>query len=236
MGAEKYLIVRLAAIGDVVMASTVIARIRARSPNAGIHWLCGATAAPLVALFEGVDEVIPVDERQLLRGGPLARAAAVLSVWRRLIGSGYTHVVLLHVDPHRCPCSSPPLVARKLNILSRKADARSFESRFRAATWATSTRVSWMAQTPPARFPSAPRSLGCAQSRTSQTNRGDDALRSCRAVPAMSFERAHSSDGRRSDTPTWRARWRKTGTRWCWSAMLETTGCGQRSRAPMSRI
>lgn len=56
----QILIVKLAAVGDVVMASTMLPALRQRWPKARITWLCGKGVAPLVALFEGVDEVLTV--------------------------------------------------------------------------------------------------------------------------------------------------------------------------------
>jgi heptosyltransferase-2 len=119
MTAEKILVVRLAGIGDVVMASTVVPRIRERWPEATIHWVCGDTAAPLVAHFEGVDHVITVDETRLLRGGFLARFSAILSMWRHIVGGRYTRVFLLHVDA-RYRILVVPAFRAKLSMLTRR--------------------------------------------------------------------------------------------------------------------
>jgi heptosyltransferase-2 len=95
---ERVLIVRLAAVGDVVMASTLARRIRDQHQDASITWLCSTTVAPLVEQFADVDEIITVDERQLLRGGTLARLGVLLPLWKTLIGRRFTRVFLLHVD------------------------------------------------------------------------------------------------------------------------------------------
>jgi len=95
---EQILVVRLAAIGDVANASALSERIRAERPGAHVTWMCGRVAAPLVTLL-GVDEIIVVDERAILRGGPLARARGLAAVWRRLLGRRFDLVLLLHPDP-----------------------------------------------------------------------------------------------------------------------------------------
>ncbi len=54
----KILIVRLSAIGDVVMASPLIRALRDKYPEAHIAWLVQAEAAPLLAANPRLDEVI----------------------------------------------------------------------------------------------------------------------------------------------------------------------------------
>lgn len=116
---EHFLIVRLAGIGDVVMASTVVRRLREERPDARVTWLCGSIAAPLVGQLVGVDDVITIDERRLLRGTVPDRARVLAPLWRRLLGRGITHVVLLHVD-RRYRALVAPLVGAKLLALSHR--------------------------------------------------------------------------------------------------------------------
>lgn len=94
----RYLIVKLAALGDVVMASTIIGAIRARDPDAHITWLSGRGVAPLVRLFDGVDEVVAVDEVALLRGSAPARLRALLVLWGRLLSRRFDLTLLAHAD------------------------------------------------------------------------------------------------------------------------------------------
>lgn len=94
----RYLIVRLSALGDVVMASTLIGAIRARDPGAHITWLCGGGVAPLVRLFDGVDEVLAIDEVALLRGGMAPRLRTVVSLWGTLASRRFDMTLLGHAD------------------------------------------------------------------------------------------------------------------------------------------
>jgi len=96
---EKILIIRLAAIGDVVMASSLARRLRDAKPDAHITWLCGVTAAPLVECFADVDEVMPVDDRRLLTGGTVDRVKEVLSLRYQLRVRDFHTAYLLHPDP-----------------------------------------------------------------------------------------------------------------------------------------
>jgi heptosyltransferase II len=94
----RYLVVRLGALGDVAMSSSLIGAIRARAPDAHVTWLCGSRVAELVAMFDGVDEMIVADEVALLRGSLRARAGALLSLWRRLALRRYDVTLLGHED------------------------------------------------------------------------------------------------------------------------------------------
>lgn len=77
---KRILIVRLSAIGDVVMASGLIPALRALHPDARIAWLVEPAAAPLLAHNQRLDEVIvwPRAEWQ-----QLWRARHYAELWRR---------------------------------------------------------------------------------------------------------------------------------------------------------
>jgi heptosyltransferase-2 len=95
----RYLVVRIAALGDIAMCTPLVNRIRAQDSGAHVTWLCGTSSQELVRLFPGVDEVIAVDEQAVLRGGALARSAALLGLWRQLTKRSFDVVLILHADP-----------------------------------------------------------------------------------------------------------------------------------------
>jgi heptosyltransferase-1 len=80
---QRVLIIRLSAIGDVVMASGLIPALREISPQACIAWLVEPAAAPLLRHNPRLDEVIvlPRDEwHSLWRARrPVARLRSGLS-------------------------------------------------------------------------------------------------------------------------------------------------------------
>jgi heptosyltransferase-2 len=98
MPGRRYLIVKLAALGDVAMASALAEAIRRREPDAHVAWLCGEGVAELVRLFPGVSEVLAVDEVQLLRGRLDRKLAALLAVWRQLAFRRFDAILLGHAD------------------------------------------------------------------------------------------------------------------------------------------
>jgi lipopolysaccharide heptosyltransferase II len=118
MGAQRILVVRIAGIGDVAVASTVIERLRAEQPEARVTFLCGSASAPLARLYEGVSEVLVVDEQALLGAGILSRAHALFAVWSELLRRRFDRVLLLHVD-RRYRVLVAPLVGARVSMLSR---------------------------------------------------------------------------------------------------------------------
>lgn len=108
--APQVLIVKLAAMGDIVMASTLIAAVRHRWPAAHITWLTGDPFASLVRRFEGIDEVRSVDAESLLAGPNLReslkapkaaarRAKAIASTLGTLATKTWDLALVAHSDP-----------------------------------------------------------------------------------------------------------------------------------------
>jgi heptosyltransferase-2 len=94
----RFLIIKIAALGDIAVTTALLSRIRADHPDAVVTWLCGEAGRSLVELFEGVDEIITVNDRRVFRGSLFERAAAVFGVWIKLAGRRFEHVLLVHAD------------------------------------------------------------------------------------------------------------------------------------------
>lgn len=99
MSGSRYLIVKLAALGDVAMTSALPGEIGRREPDAHVTWLCGTRVADLVRMFSGVNEVMVADEVRLLRGRAPQRVSAMLDVWRQLAFRRFDAILLGHADP-----------------------------------------------------------------------------------------------------------------------------------------
>jgi heptosyltransferase-2 len=113
-GSMRFLIVRIAALGDVVTSTPLVTRIRAEHPGAHITWLCGAGVRDLVTMLPGVDEVLSVDERRLLAGNIVGKVSAVLATWRQLLGRSFDRVLMLHPDPRYGVLTLPLVFARHI--------------------------------------------------------------------------------------------------------------------------
>lgn len=85
-GMVTYLVIKLGAIGDVAMASTMLTEIRNSGKETSITWVVGKAAAPLLAATGLVDEIILADERAILSGGLWQKILAASSISRVLSG------------------------------------------------------------------------------------------------------------------------------------------------------
>lgn len=119
---ERIIIVRVAALGDIVSTSVLLARIRAERPNARVTWLCGASAAPLVAMFDGVHEIITVDERRLFNSGLVPRAREMLRVWRILALRRFDLALIPHRDTRYRWLLASARVRRTRGLTTRLGD------------------------------------------------------------------------------------------------------------------
>lgn len=98
MPPRTVLIVKLAAIGDVVMALPMVTALRDMAPACRITWLAGQTSAPLLSHVAAIDEVVAVDDRAILAGSTARKAAAVATAWRALAGRSFDLVLVAHSD------------------------------------------------------------------------------------------------------------------------------------------
>lgn len=85
-GAKRILIIRLSAIGDIVMATPVIGALRSAYPNASICWLVQPEGKVLLERHGDLDEVIvwPRNQwRELLRQKRLKELLSEINTFRR---------------------------------------------------------------------------------------------------------------------------------------------------------
>lgn len=94
---KKYLIIKLAAIGDVVMAMPMVTQIRTKYPESEITWVCGKSVRFLVEMLP-VDHIICVDERKILTGSTLEKIREVIKLWGKIAFKKYDVIALGHAD------------------------------------------------------------------------------------------------------------------------------------------
>ena len=92
---KKYLIIKIAAIGDVIMALPMIDVIRENEPNAHITWICGKSVVSLLQNFP-INHLVVVDERKLLSGSKVEKIKEVLSVWKEIAFQKFDVLALGH--------------------------------------------------------------------------------------------------------------------------------------------
>jgi len=96
---KKVLIIKLGAIGDVVMASSILSAAREKyGTDCNISWICGEIVAPLIKLFNNIDDVIVINEKKLLTGNLFEKLSVLLGVWTKFFGKRYDEVLIPYFD------------------------------------------------------------------------------------------------------------------------------------------
>jgi heptosyltransferase-2 len=111
---RRALIVKLGAIGDVVMA--IPAAHQLLTMGYAVDWIAGTPAASVLACYPDI-HTIPVDERAILHGSASERLAALRTAWRQLRGKHYDFVATLYYDRRYRLLSLPVMGARHVRLV-----------------------------------------------------------------------------------------------------------------------
>jgi ADP-heptose:LPS heptosyltransferase len=103
----RILIVKIAAIGDIVMTLPLLVSLRHKYPNAKITWICGKIGQPLIEATKMVDKIIQVEEKKLLKGSFLTKIAALFFIWLKIGGRRFDLSFCIHADPRYRSISLP---------------------------------------------------------------------------------------------------------------------------------
>ena len=95
--AKRYLIVKTAAIGDVIMALPMVEEIRKLDKNADITWICGKSILPLLEKFS-IDHIISIDDKKLYSGTLFQKLSVIFRTWRAIGWKKYDVIALAHAD------------------------------------------------------------------------------------------------------------------------------------------
>ncbi len=93
------LIIKIAAIGDVIAALPLLTSFRKQNPEIKITWVVGKVASSLVAATGLVDRLILIDERKLFCGNLWQKGVEVLGLWKKLSLFSFDLVLTAHPDP-----------------------------------------------------------------------------------------------------------------------------------------
>ena len=118
---KRALIVKLGAIGDVIMAVPAVFALHQQ--GYAVDWIAGPAVAPLLRCYSWI-RVIQADDKAVLTGSPMTRMAAVAAVWRQITGERYDLLATLYYDLRWRVFSLPVRAERHLK-LSRTDRSRS---------------------------------------------------------------------------------------------------------------
>jgi len=95
---KKILVVKLGAIGDVVMSLAMINEIDKKYPGARITWVAGKIVEPLINSISRIDEAIIINDSDLLTGNPVKRFIVLFKMWLKLFGKRYDLIITAYKD------------------------------------------------------------------------------------------------------------------------------------------
>ncbi len=114
---KRLLLVKLGAIGDVIMAIPAAAAMHAAGYQ--VDWVAGRTVAPVLAQYDWI-RVIPVDEASLLRGTGPRRLQQMLALWGtlrdRTSGEAYDLCATLYYDRRYRLLTLPVRARRRVSL------------------------------------------------------------------------------------------------------------------------
>jgi heptosyltransferase-2 len=130
---KSVLIVRLGAIGDVVMLLPAVHALHQR--GARVDWVCGKVVAPLLALYPWINR-IEVDERQLFHAGKAGQTRALLALWRVLAGRSYDLCAVMQYDRRYAALSRVVRAKRRFQLDKSRRETMLLEGRWHANEYA----------------------------------------------------------------------------------------------------
>ena len=94
----RILIIKLGAIGDVVMALPLISAINKKYPGVEITWIGGKIVVPILRSVEGINNIITIDDALLFKGTLAEKFSVLTKVWLALFGKRYDLVLIPYRD------------------------------------------------------------------------------------------------------------------------------------------
>src|SRR3982751_4920490 len=110
---KRALIVKLGAIGDVIMAVAAVGQLHALGYS--IDWVCGPAVSGLLRCYSWIN-VIEADDRAVLKGSLPERVRAVGSAWKQLSGTKYDLKATLYYDARWQIFTLPVRATRSLTL------------------------------------------------------------------------------------------------------------------------
>ncbi len=95
---QNFLIVKLGAIGDTVMALPLANAIKSEHPNSKITWVCGEVVEPLLRAVKVIDELVVVNDKKLLTGNFSEKISEIVLCNRKVALKKYNCVLTLYRD------------------------------------------------------------------------------------------------------------------------------------------
>lgn len=129
----RLLIVKMGAIGDVIMALPAAEAMHRAGYE--VDWLAGRAVVPLLRLFPWIN-IIEVDDAAILRGSAPTRIRTIVGLWRRLLGRRYDVVATLYYDSRYKLLTAPIRATRKFQLSLVQREFRMLPGRHHTSEYA----------------------------------------------------------------------------------------------------
>ncbi len=110
---SRVLIVKLGAIGDVIMAIPGVHQLHLLGNE--VDWVCGESVLPILKLYPWIHP-IPIDDQAVFQGAAAAKLKVLLKLWRLLAGRNYAMIGTLHYDARYRYLTAPFRAPRKFML------------------------------------------------------------------------------------------------------------------------
>jgi heptosyltransferase II len=110
---KRALIVKLGAIGDVIMTVPAIALLHEQGYS--IDWVCGPAVADLLRCYSWIN-VIVADDDAILQGSIAQRVRALAALWKQLVQTHYDLSATLYYDTRWRILTLPVRASRSLTL------------------------------------------------------------------------------------------------------------------------
>jgi heptosyltransferase-2 len=122
---KRILIVKLGAIGDIVMVLPLLTAIDKKYPGAEITWLCGKIVEPILSCVPRINKLIVVNEKNVLAGNPAERVFEILRTWIKLFLKKYDIVLIPYRDT-RYKILTAAAICFEIKTMSGKSRTETF--------------------------------------------------------------------------------------------------------------
>jgi heptosyltransferase II len=94
----KILIIKIGALGDVVMSLSVLEWLRENNPHAEVTWVCSENYQSLLSQLGNIKSIITVNDKRLLKGNIIERAGELIKVWKKNFAKVFDIILIAHTD------------------------------------------------------------------------------------------------------------------------------------------
>lgn len=94
MKKKKVLIIKIGAIGDVILSLPMLNRLK----DYEITWLCGSLPFSILDATKRIDKIIVLDEKKLFKGVFFQKISEILKIWKKVGFRYFDKVIIAHSD------------------------------------------------------------------------------------------------------------------------------------------